>query len=233
MLSISSMKAKSAPGVDGICSEVFKCTANIVSKYLVCFFNEIFECGLFPDSWSKNIISPIHKKGSMYDPNHYRAIALSNSISKIFINILSQRLNTWCDDNDILDESQAGFRKGYSTIDNLFNFQSIIQKYLTVKKGRVYVFYFDFRKAFDSCPHHLLWSCLWRNGVNGKVLTIFQSMYEKLKYCVKVQCVTGFDGHSQQHGGVNDFLTATSEPSRAVRRLRKSLQSTSMTLLST
>jgi len=61
MLSISSMKAKSAPGVDGICSEMFKCTANIVSKYLVCLFNEIFECGQFSDSWSENIISPIHK----------------------------------------------------------------------------------------------------------------------------------------------------------------------------
>ena len=132
MLSISSMKAKSAPCVDGICSKIFKCTANIVSKYmyLVCLFNEVFECGEFPDSWSENIISPTHKKGSVYGPNNYRAIANLNSISKIFINLLSKRLNTWCDHNDILDVSQAGFRKGYSTviiknIDNLFNLQSV------------------------------------------------------------------------------------------------------------
>ena len=42
-------------------------------------------------------------------------------------------------------------------------------------------------------------------GSTESFLTIFQSMYEKLKYCVKVQCVKGFDGHSQQHGGVTDF----------------------------
>jgi len=119
------------------------------------------------NSWIENIISPIHKKGPMYDPYNYRAIALSNCISKIFINIPSKRLSTWCDDNDVIDESQAGFRKGYSTIDKLFNLQSVVQKYLTVKRGRVYVFYVDFRKAFDSCPHYLLWSCLRRNGVNG------------------------------------------------------------------
>jgi len=76
------MKSKSATGIDGICSEMLKCIANIVSKYLVCLFNEIFECGQFPESWSENIISQIHKKGSMYDPNLYRAIAVSNSSSK-------------------------------------------------------------------------------------------------------------------------------------------------------
>ena len=40
LLSISSMKTKSAPGVDCICSERFKCTANIVSEYLVGLFSE-------------------------------------------------------------------------------------------------------------------------------------------------------------------------------------------------
>jgi hypothetical protein len=34
-LSISSLKSKSAPGVDGICREMLKRTANIVAEYLV------------------------------------------------------------------------------------------------------------------------------------------------------------------------------------------------------
>ena len=29
-------------------------------------------------------------------------------------------------------------------------------------------------------------------------------MYKKLQYCVKAQCVTGVDGHSQQNGGLTD-----------------------------
>jgi hypothetical protein len=98
---------------------------------------------------------------------------------------LSKRLKTWCDDNDIIDESQAGFRKGYSTIDNLFNLQSIIQKYLSVKRGRIYVFYVDFRKAFDSCPHHLILSCLRRNGVNGKFRLSFNPYTKNLNTMLK------------------------------------------------
>jgi len=165
MLNISSMKATCAPGVEGICSELFKCNATIVTKYLVCLCNDIFECGQFPDSLRENILSPMPKKCCMYDPNNYRAIALSRSIRTIFKNVLWKRLNTWC---DYKDEWQTGFRKGYSTIDNLFNLQSIIQKYLTVKKAE-YMCYVDFRKAFDRCPHYLLWSCLRRHGVNGVV----------------------------------------------------------------
>ena len=132
---------------------------------------------------------PIHKKGSRNDPNNYRAVSLINTISKIFTHILTQRLNKWCDENGVLDESQAWFRKGYSTIDNIFNLHAVVQKYLSRNKGRVYVFYIDFYKAFDSCIHRNLWSSLTRKGIqeHSKFLKIFKSMYCNLKSCVKVQ----------------------------------------------
>jgi len=47
-----------------------------------------------------------------------------------------------------MEESQAGFRSQYSTIDNIFTLNGSIQKYLSKRKGRCYVFYIDFLKAF-------------------------------------------------------------------------------------
>jgi len=35
---------------------------------------------------------------------------------------------------------------------------------------------------------------------------MYQSMYERLQYCVKVQCVTGVDWHSQQNGDLADLF---------------------------
>ena len=35
--------------------------------------------------------------------------------------ILAIRLTDWAETNNVLDESQAGFRKGYSTMDNIFS----------------------------------------------------------------------------------------------------------------
>ena len=43
----------------------------------------------------------------------------------------------------------------------------------------------DFRKAFDSVQHSLLWEKLLNMNVCGKVLNIIRDMYKKTKLCVK------------------------------------------------
>ena len=76
------------------------------------------------------------------DPGNFRGVSLINSISKIFTGILTNRLQKWSEENTVLDESQAGFRKNYSTIDNIFSLHAIIQKYLCRPRGRFYCFFF-------------------------------------------------------------------------------------------
>ena len=184
--SIHHLRANKSPGPDGVCLEMYKHTIHIILPFLNALFNEIFENGDFPAQWSQSIITPIHKKGSKLDPNNYRGISLIDSLCKIFVNILTIRLTTWCDNYNVIDESQAGFRKGYSTTDNIFCLMSLIQKYLSKKKGRFYCIYIDFAKAFDSIQHQKLWDAFSRNNINGRFLIIIKSMYAKLKSCVKV-----------------------------------------------
>ena len=43
-----------------------------------------------------------------------------NCLCKIFMTVISTRLTEWADTNNVIDESQAGLRKGYNTIDNIF-----------------------------------------------------------------------------------------------------------------
>ena len=133
--------------------------------------------------------SSIHKSGPVNSPENYRAIALINCLCKIFINILTIRLTDWAETHQVIDESQAGFRKGYGTTDNIFSLHALVQKYLCRKKGRFYCIFIDFKRAFDSIQHANLWYSLQRKGINpgGKFLTIFKSMYSQLKSCVKVK----------------------------------------------
>ena len=63
---------------------------------------------------------------------------------KTFSNIIYNRLCIWSEECDKIDEAQSGFRSGYSTVDNMFTLQGLIQKYLSKPGGRFYVLYVDF-----------------------------------------------------------------------------------------
>lgn len=183
--SVNNINNNRSPGEDGICIELYKYVIDDILPFLNALFNEILDTGIFPEAWSLNIITPIHKKGSVFDPNNFRGVSLIDSVCKIFTNIVCIRLTKWSEQNNIIDESQAGFRKGYSTVDNIFILQALIQKYLSKKRGRFYCMFVDFQKAFDSIQHNKLWDSLLRKSVDGKILNVFKSMYEKLKSCVK------------------------------------------------
>ena len=77
------------------------------------------------------------------------------------------------------------FRRNYSTVDNLFSLQAIIQKYLSKQGGRFYCLYVDFRKDFDKINHLKLFQCLKGHGIHGNFLKVLLSMYKNLSSCIK------------------------------------------------
>ena len=104
--------------------------------------------------------------------------------SKIFTGILNKRLTAWTDTQEIITDDQAGFRKGYSTVDNAFVLHSVIHRHLN-KSKKVYAAFIDFRKAFDSVKRETLWNVLQKNGINGKMLTMIKSIYNIVLSCVR------------------------------------------------
>jgi hypothetical protein len=40
------------------------------------FFQRLFSRGEFPDTWAKSVFKPLHKNGSLNNPNNYRGKAL-------------------------------------------------------------------------------------------------------------------------------------------------------------
>ena len=97
-------------------------------------------------------------------------------MGKIFTAILNRRLSKWSETNNVLSDCQAGFRKGHSTIDNIFILHAMIQKYSSVRNGKFYCLFVDFSKAFDTVNHSLLLFKLKSLGVHGKMYRILQSL---------------------------------------------------------
>ena len=146
LASIRQLKCGKSPGPDSIGAEFYLNTATEISPILKDLFNRIFDSGIFPSSWGRSILCPIHKSGPISDPVNFRGILLINTMYKLFYIILNKRLYTWAEQNGKLDKAQSGFRSGYSVVDNVFSLSAMIQKYLSRKGGRFTAFMSTFKR---------------------------------------------------------------------------------------
>ena len=90
-------------------------------------FKLIFENSIVLESWSIENVLPIYKnKGDSDAPENYRPITLLSCFGKLFTAILNNRIN-YFEENDTINSCQAGFCKGFSTTDNLYILQSLIE----------------------------------------------------------------------------------------------------------
>lgn len=129
------------------------------------------------------VIRPVFKNGNKSDPGNYRGITFLNVMAKLFTSIINTRLEWWAESNNILNITQFGFRKNRRTTDAIFIMNSLIQHY-NKRKRILYACFIDFRKAFDSVNHSLLWSKLAHLGCSTTILTVLQNMYAKAESVV-------------------------------------------------
>ena len=95
-----------------------------------------------------SVIIPLFKKGDDSDPDNYGGISLLSIVSKV---ILNKRLYEWAENEEKISKEQAGFRKGYSTIDHTFTLITMVKSKLDSRRGgKVYVAFIDYEKAFET-----------------------------------------------------------------------------------
>ena len=149
-----------------------------------------------PDSWGRGIIHPIYKgKGSLKEAKNYRGITLLNCTLKIYTGVLCNRLTEWVEKRKLLVKEQAGFRKGFGTVDNAFVLNFLVEKEIQ-RKGKLYTCFIDFKRAFDSVNREFLWKKMSRLGLPEKFVRILMSVYAKveMKVCVNGdECTRGFE----------------------------------------
>ena len=123
-------------------------------------------------------------KGSKSDPEMYRGITLNFCFSKTCSAILNNRLNDYAEHVELITQSQAGFRKGFSTVDNIFVLYSLITIYFSQGK-KLYCTFVDFKCAFDTVWRSGLWQKLQKSNIKGNIFTVIYNMYQNIKTRVK------------------------------------------------
>ena len=104
-----------------------------------------------------------------------------STLGELFTRIINNRLTFWSDTFNIIGDigdTQSGFRKSRSTVDNVFMLQSVIDSCLNTKR-RLHVPFVDFKKAFDHVNRNCLWYKLLKSGLRGPFLIL-------LKICIVI-----------------------------------------------
>ena len=163
---ISDLKNSHSKRSDIIPVNLVKCCAVELSSILTHLNNESLSNGIFPDILKIAKVVPIFKNGDKKQISNYRPISVLSSFSKIFEKVVSTRLIKYLDANNILHQSQFGFRAKLSTSMALLELVDEISKSIDDKKYTVGVF-LDLDKAFDTVNHQILLSKLNHYGVRG------------------------------------------------------------------
>nr|CAD2163913.1 unnamed protein product [Meloidogyne enterolobii] len=147
-----------------------------------------------PSIWKKAIINPIPKKTNPQYPIDFRPISLLCSSSKILEKIIANELQSFIESNKILPACQHGFRKAHSVSTQLLEVMDDFT-YALENKNSIDTIYFDLAKAFDTVPHSLLVSKLYKMGIQGNILSWINDYLSNRTFTVRVSeekhCTSG------------------------------------------
>ena len=137
-------------------------------------------------SWLEGIIIPIYKnKGDPKNLSNYRPITILSCHGKLCTSVLSDRLTLYLNENNILNENQAGFRKDHLWSDHIFTLHSLFE-ILRKRKKKLFLAFIYFSQAFDNVWRAGLWYKLLQNNADGKFFKVIKNMYNNVKSCIKL-----------------------------------------------
>ncbi|CAH1259012.1 PKD1L3 [Branchiostoma lanceolatum] len=175
--SLNSLKYNKAAGPDEIPGEVLRHGGEAVTHSLHSFVVAAWNSGCVPQQWKDaNLISIYKRKGDRATCSNSRGISLLSSAGKVLTRIMLLRLIKAVAE-EVLPESQCGFRKDRSTTDMIFTIRQVQEK-CREQHQHLYMVFVDLTKAFDTVNRPLLWEVLRRFGCPDKFLAVMKALHE-------------------------------------------------------
>jgi len=113
---LKKLKNKGSSGIDGLSSKIMKAASSVLAIPLTDIVNCSLETGIFPQPWKFAKVVPLLKKGDPQAKENYRPVALLPVASKVLEAVVRSQLTSYFEDNNLLPNSQHGFRGQRSTV---------------------------------------------------------------------------------------------------------------------
>ena len=172
---ISELRAGKAPGPDGVSLEMLSLGGEVTIRWLKSIFDTIWATESVSEDWQSQILVPLHKKGSRTSCDNYCGIALLSVPGKVFAKAILNRLKPRTE--QLLWESQCGFRRGRGYTDQLFSLRMLMEKAREYHQS-IYTCFIDLKKAYDSVLCESLWRILQHSYcLPPKLLSIMRALH--------------------------------------------------------
>ena len=155
ILTIKNLKDSKAYGSDGISLRFIRDSLYVILFYITVIVNTSIVTNTFPTLWKYSHAVPVYKSGDKDDVSNYRPISLLPVLSKILEKIIASQLSDFLEANNLISNSQHGFRPKLSTETALLKISDKIYDNMDKKKMSLLLL-LDLSKAFDSVNHAIL-----------------------------------------------------------------------------
>ena len=151
---IRSLNVNKAHGYEGISVRMMEMCDESLIQTLSLIFRGCIDTGVYPDTWKKSNIVPVHKKGDKQIVNNYRPVSLLPICSKILEKIIFDSIMRFLNENKLLSDAQSGFRPSDSCEYQLLSIVHDIYKSFDCNPPlEVREIFFDISKAFGRVWH--------------------------------------------------------------------------------
>ena len=172
---IKKAKSGKAPGPDRIANEMIRHLGTLAKCTILLLINKTWKVGQLPKSWKTANVTPTLKKGKPAgNPQSYRPISLTSCLGKVAERMVNTRLYHWLETHQLLSNTQAGFRRGCRTEDQLFRFIQNTLDGFQAGKTTTAVF-IDLQQAYDRVWRKGLLIKMSNMGVHGNMFKWIQS----------------------------------------------------------
>jgi len=167
-----------ATGPSGIPVEILKEGGPKLIHHLLI---KVWEREELPTELRDAQIVPIFKKGDKAECGNYRGISLLSTTDKVLARVLANCLQPLSE--QILPESQCGFRSSRGTTDMIFSACQLQEK--CREQGLpLYMAFIDLTKAFNSVDRQALWSILSKYGCHAKYIRVLRLLHDGMSATV-------------------------------------------------
>lgn len=167
---------KDTPSLDS-CNVQTRPVKHVLPLIVPCLsyiYNSALTSGHFPVGIQRARVAVIYKKGHKNVPGNYRPISVLPFFSKGLERLIHRQLYNFFLKHSVMVDCQYGFTRNRSTEHALLEQKEYILNNFESQFLTLGIF-IDFRKAFDSLNHEILFEKLEHYGIRGYALKLIRS----------------------------------------------------------